>query len=253
MKMIHFATWADTIEVVTESGVWGCYSGNENTCSVFVRNNGERRATVTTAGERMVERECGCMQTSIHTPRKAQMHTQRRITAAIHHALENETKTQRAEAFDSYVTANQIWSGFVWAQKCGRFMEIEISLWLWQVCTLVWWVFMQWSHVTPLHESKATRVRASQESKFGMCHWGIQPTWKHRHTWARTQTYIYKNKMHYMWHMPISNMQSCNSWIHEHTYCVPGNFPFISHWLLNEPLRKKTTVKDFLLLCKSVV
>lgn len=85
----------------------GCCSGNENTCGVFLGNNGERRATVTTAGERMAERRCGCMQTSIHTARKHRCTLWSDITAAIHHALENETKALRAEAFDSCVSVEQ--------------------------------------------------------------------------------------------------------------------------------------------------
>jgi len=64
-------------------------------CDVFLHNNGERRATVTTAGEKMVERECGCMQTctdSICKHRFTHTHTVCNITAIVHHAEENEQR-----------------------------------------------------------------------------------------------------------------------------------------------------------------
>lgn len=74
MEMIHITTFGDTIEVMTEAGVCVSilYWEWEHVWCVFLSYNSERRATVTTAGERWRV----CMQASTHTARKAQMHAQ---------------------------------------------------------------------------------------------------------------------------------------------------------------------------------
>lgn len=68
---------ANTADVVTESGMRGCmrlYIGNKNKCGVFLSNNGERQATVTTAGERTAEKGLW-MHASVYTySTQAQMH-----------------------------------------------------------------------------------------------------------------------------------------------------------------------------------
>lgn len=97
--MIHFTTWADTIEVV----------------------NGARKAAIVGMRTRVVEKqwwkESNCCNSGGEVGRKGvwihaniytystqgQMHTQSSITVVIHHALNNET--MGAEAFESSVTA----------------------------------------------------------------------------------------------------------------------------------------------------
>lgn len=97
------------------------------------------------------------------------------ITAAIHHALENETKALRAEAFDSCVSVEQTWSCIVWDQMCGRFIDLsdtDLSL----AMTSLYCKYSR-NEVMSRHSMSRQKVRA-----FGMWNWSMEPTLTHEHT-----------------------------------------------------------------------